>query len=332
VSAPTRSSLGTWIRALGAPRSRALPALGARLGSHPRLAQVVLAGPQHLPIRRLRGAAVSHVTTPLVYGMDARLEVVVVGGSRMRIDTTDVAGRMLATSGVWEPHVTASLRSVLRRGDVVADVGANIGYFTLLAARLVGSAGRVYAVEPSPGTYAALLDNIGRNGLGNVTPVQAAAGAEAGEATLRDVVEGTNRGASSLRSDPERGWGVRKAVAVTVPMLPLADIVLAEEWPSLRVVKIDVEGFEADVVRGLVPILDAGHRPAVLVEVHTDIDPDAAGAVVELAERYGLRLRRIVDRTEDERIFAASHPVLEDVDGAAVTGSPDPRIDLLLSE
>ena len=100
------ASAGATMRAgprRGAPRSRALPALGTRLGSHPRLARAVLAVPQRLPVRPLRAAAVSHVATPLVHGMDARLEVAVVGGSRMWVDTSDVTGRMLATSGVWEP-------------------------------------------------------------------------------------------------------------------------------------------------------------------------------------------------------------------------------------
>ncbi len=175
---------------MGAPRSRALPALGARLGSRPRLARAVLAVPQRLPIRRLRAAAVSHVTTPLVYGMDAQLEVAVVGGSRMRVDTTDVAGRMLATSGVWEPHVTAVVRSVLRPGDVVVDVGANIGYFTLLAARLVGSSGRVHALEPSVGTYERLVANLELNDAANVVPERVAAGVSAQRTGRRHVAGG----------------------------------------------------------------------------------------------------------------------------------------------
>jgi hypothetical protein len=58
---------------------------------------------------------------------------------------------------------------------------------------------------------------------------------------------------------------------------------------------------------------------------------DAAASVVAFAARYGLLIRRIVDRPDDDRIFAASHPVLEAVDGAAVIASPDARIDLLLS-
>jgi FkbM family methyltransferase len=308
----------------------ALPAVGRRLGRHPRLAGALLGLGRLLPMR-VRRTVVARLSTPLVHGMDARLEVRVVEGSRMTIETTDVAGRMLATSGVWEPHVTAVFRSLLRPGNVVVDVGANIGYFTLLAARLVGSEGRIYAIEPSPGTHAALVRNIRLNELRNVTPVEAAAGAEVGEATLRDVVEGTNRGASSLRSDPERGWGVRKAVEVTVPLNTLAAIVPVDEWPRLRLVKVDVEGFEADVLRGLVPILENGHRPSVLVEVHTDIDPDAARAVVDIAERYGFRLQRIVDRNDEDRLYAAAHVTLEKVEGAAVIASPDARIDLLLS-
>jgi FkbM family methyltransferase len=239
---------------------------------------------------------------------------------------------MLATSGIWEPHVTAVIRSVLRPGDVFVDVGANIGYFTLLAARLVGSSGRVHALEPSEGTYAKLVANLELNDLANVVPECVAAGATSGEATFRDVVEGTNTGASSLRSDPERGWGVRRAVPVTVPLRTLAEVVPEPDWPRLRRVKIDVEGYESDVLAGLEPILAAGHRPAVAVELHLDIDPDAAEFVAAYARRFGVAVARIVDRRDAERRWAADHPLLHPYDDPArLTAVDEPRVDVLLT-
>ena len=332
VSASAGARIRAWIHALGAPRARALPALGTRLGSRPRLAGAVLAVPQRLPVRPLRAAAVSHVATPLVHGMDARLEVAVVGGSRMWVDTSDVTGRMLATSGIWEPHVTAVVRRYLRPGDVFVDVGANIGYFTLLGARLVGSDGLVHALEPSEGTLAKLVANLELNDVRNVVPERVAAGATSGEATLRDAIEGSNPGASSLRSDPERGWGVRKAVPVSVRLRTLAEVVTESDWPRLRLVKVDVEGYESDVLAGLEPILSAGHRPAVAVELHCDIDPHAVDFVVDFARRYDLVVRRVVDQRDAERRWAADHPLFHEYDEPGLlTAVDDPRVDVLLT-
>jgi FkbM family methyltransferase len=264
--------------------------------------------------------------------MDARLEVGVVGGSRMMVDTTDVAGRMLATSGVWEPHVTAAVRSLLRPGDVFVDVGANIGYFTLLGARLVGTGGRVHALEPAALPYEELVANVERNGLANVVPERVAAGATSGEGTLREVVEGGNIGASSLRSDPERGWGVVRAVPLTVPLRTLADVVPVADWPRLRLVKIDVEGYETEVLTGLEPIMAAGNRPAVAVELHRDIDPDALGFVIDFAERVDLAVLHIVDRPDAERRWAAKNPILVEYDDPAGLEAVDqPRVDVLLT-
>ena len=149
---------------------------------------------------------------------------------------------------------------------------------------------------------------------------------------FRDVVEGSNTGASSLRSDPERGWGVRRAVPVDVPLRTLAEVVPEPDWPRLRLVKVDVEGYESDVLAGLEPILAAGHRPAVAVELHLDIDPDAGGFVVDFARRFGLAVARIVDRRGAERRWAASHPLLHAYDDPGhLTTVDEPRVDVLLT-
>jgi hypothetical protein len=135
--------------------------------------------------------------------MSTTLEVPVYGGSRMTVDTSDLIGQVLAVSGVWEPHITAAFRELLASGDVCVDVGAHIGYFSLLASRLVGPHGHVYALEPAPATYAALRSNLELNGVTNVTALRVAAGDREREGLLHEDRPG-NTGASSILPRPQR--------------------------------------------------------------------------------------------------------------------------------
>jgi FkbM family methyltransferase len=102
----------------------------------------------------------------------------------MRVRTDDMIGRVLAISGVWEPNVTAVFSGALAPGVVCLDIGAHIGYHTLLASKLVGSRGHVYAFEPSPESYRRLRANVDLNGLRNVTTAQLAVGEEERRAVL----------------------------------------------------------------------------------------------------------------------------------------------------
>jgi FkbM family methyltransferase len=204
----------------------------------------------------------------------------------MRVDTTDHMGRVLAVEGVWEPHVTAVFRERLGRGDVCVDVGANVGYYTLLAAELVGQEGRVYALEPSPETHAALVANVELNGYANVVAQCVAAGGTTGEAVLDSAVQSVR--AAIRRPDDEPG-GFRVAVR------PLSAIVPEAEAPRLRLIKIDVEGYELEVLRGVEPLLEQGARPAVLVELHAGHGQDAAEFLLALGRRYRLTPTEVID-------------------------------------
>ena len=142
----------------------------------------------------------------LADGLPARIEVSAVGG-RMGVDRKSLLGRVVAISGEWEPHVTNEFRKRLAPGDVCVDVGAHVGYYTLLASRLVGSGGHVYAFEPAPVCHRALLGNLERNGCANVTVFDVAAGAR--EPTVLLVAPGASPETSSLTprmlEDPHGG-------------------------------------------------------------------------------------------------------------------------------
>ena len=145
--------------------------------------------------------------------MSAQLEVRVHGGFRLRLNTSDAIGSVLATSGEWEPNIAAVFPALLRPGDTCVDVGANIGYYSLLAAQIAGPSGRVYAVEQEPNTYGILHSNIQLNAAANVTPFCVAAGAAVGEVVLND----RPRGQSGLSSVRGAGETLRADVPVDLP-------------------------------------------------------------------------------------------------------------------
>jgi FkbM family methyltransferase len=216
--------------------------------------------------------------------MDVHLEVRVAGESKMLVDTGDLIGSVLAVSGVWEPHVTALFRRLLSAGDVCIDVGANIGYFTLLAARLVGPSGHVYAFEPGPRAYPALRANLELNGATNVTVIEAAAGEAEGEALLSAPAPGNLASASLRRSGPG---------STVVPVRRIDSAVRADDLARVRLVKIDVEGYEIEVLKGLEGLFEAGARPAIVVEVNPAADGD--GYLAAFCVEHGLEAHHLVD-------------------------------------
>jgi FkbM family methyltransferase len=142
------------------------------------------------------------------------------------------------------------------------DVGANSGWFTVLAASRVGAQGRVVAVEASPLIAERLRENVRRNGLDNVRVVVSAAGREPGEV---EVVLGPAEQTSVTKVRRPAGSATGNAV---VPCDTLPSLLTDEEIAAARIVKIDVEGAEFDVVAGLGPALARfSHACEFVVEV-----------------------------------------------------------------
>ena len=92
--------------------------------------------------------------------------------------------RELALLGVHEPIATRLLNQQIKSGMRVIEIGANIGYYTLIAANLVGESGKIYAIEPEPANYALLTKNVEVNGYKNVIPIQKAISNEIGTSKL----------------------------------------------------------------------------------------------------------------------------------------------------
>lgn len=173
-------------------------------------------------------------------------------------------------AGENELPVQATLERHLAAGDVFYDVGANVGFFTVIGARLVGPGGAVIAFEPVPENAARVRENARLNGFSHVDVLEEAVFRESGRSTL---VLAEYSGGSMLESvgQPPDASGER----IEVPMTTVDEVVYERARPAPHFVKIDVEGAELDVLVGMERTL-AEQRPKVLLEVD-----DAARAGLE---------------------------------------------------
>jgi len=166
-------------------------------------------------------------------------------GMRFRCRPPDLIQMYIWLFGIWEPELSAFIAARLGPGDCFLDVGANIGYFSVLAARRVGETGSVIAVEPSPAVFPLLEESARLNDAGAaVRLVNAAAGSDVGSIP---IYSGPSHNIGLTTTVAERGF----ALAGVVQSLPLDAILRPEEKAALRMIKIDVEGREPEVLRGM---------------------------------------------------------------------------------
>ena len=154
----------------------------------------------------------------------------------------------------YEPFETSLLTAEIRPGMTIVDVGANIGYYTLLFSKLTGDAGRVYAFEPEPENFALLKQNLSRNGRNNVVALKRAASDRAGESFLYLSTENHGDHRAYASGDDRR--------KVPITMARLDDCVTA----PVDLVKMDVQGFEAHALAGMESIIAASPRLTIFTE------------------------------------------------------------------
>lgn len=224
-------------------------------------------------------------------------------GVRFAVDTQDLIQRYLYLFGVWEPHMTRWLRGRLRPGDTFVDVGANVGYYAMVASRWVGDGGQVVAIEASPTFHRKLLQHVRLNQCGNVRAINGAVSDERKELTFV-LASSANMGANSIV--PYDGPAES---SFQVEAFPLGELLEPAEISTARVIKIDVEGAEGSVVRGMIPMLDK-LRPDC--EITVEVTPDRMAQLGDSAEElmkamrdHGFHAYRLVNEYTPESYVAA---------------------------
>lgn len=211
-----------------------------------------------------------------------------VGGFQVEGNTRDLIQRYLYMFGIWEPATTSWIERSLQPGDTFVDVGANIGYFSLLAARKVGLAGSVVSIEASPSIFESLQSHLVRNQAFNVRALNAAASSELGSLQVFRAPD-DNLGATTTVDYGEPGY----VLEAEVEAAPLHELLTPEEAANARIIKVDVEGAEWDVVQGLLPLL--GGRPDLEVIVEMQGDELADGRIIRAFADAGFHCYSVVN-------------------------------------
>jgi FkbM family methyltransferase len=206
-------------------------------------------------------------------------------GDTFDADLSSALEWQLWAFGSFEKHFAELFSYLVSPGDRCLDVGANVGVHTIRLARLVGQDGEVIAIEPNPEVVQRTRRNISLNGLANVRVIGAAASERPGEMRLyRPSPHDTNRARASLMHHR-----YLTGATTTVPVVTVDGIC---EGAPVALIKIDVEGHEAAVVRGATDTI-ASHAPSIVFEYAPQLLDDAVAQTPFgwLAERGYLLFR-----------------------------------------
>jgi FkbM family methyltransferase len=195
-----------------------------------------------------------------------------------------VIGRLRPNRG-YEFSFDVAIFSHLREGDVVWDVGANVGYYTKRFADMIGPLGMVFAFEPLPGTIARLRENL--EGVKNYALVPFALGAESGFVTMQtggDALGATNRIVDNAHNGD-----------MTIQVETGDAVIASGQAKTPTLIKIDTEGFELDVLRGMEALIeDTPTLRALFIEVHFGLlaergMPKAPITIEQLLKKNGFK-------------------------------------------
>jgi FkbM family methyltransferase len=224
-------------------------------------------------------------------------------------NTADGIQKTICYFGVWEPNLTAWISDRLKPGDLFVDIGANIGYFSLLASRIVGKSGRVVAIEPSLPTFGLLQRNLSLNRARNVRAVNVAVSDREEEMDLF-LHPANDSGRATMAKEWADGQGYHRGSRVRA--LPLNRVLENSEIRAARLIKIDVEGYEGHILPDLLQLLpNCRNDLEIIVEVTPSALAQEGKAASEMLEEFtsrGFRLYAIENNYSAGSYVQAARP------------------------
>lgn len=187
-----------------------------------------------------------------------------------------------------ERYEISLLRKILQPGDVAWDIGANIGYYSCLFAKLVGETGKVYSFEPAKSTYEFLKDQIQLNNFTNITPLRLGLGSKIESVPLYYNQPGAGEGTASIK------YTAGKSNQEDIQIETIDHLCSQQRIEIPDFVKIDVEGFQQEVFEGAQGFL-AKHSPMILAELQ-DENKEEIHALEKMIREQGYSLYEIHKR------------------------------------
>ena len=205
-------------------------------------------------------------------------------GNKMLLDPHEcVDGGLLFAPKHVQWREVRLLFACLQKGDTFLDIGANIGFYSLLASRLVGGTGRVLAIEADPYNYSRLQQNIRINNVKNITPVNLGVSDKPETLGLGRNLSGNRGGNSFLFAGDE---------SVDVECMPLFEILKEQKVHSVKAAKIDIEGMEYRVLQKFIADAPGALLPeTVIIEDHPEWHGLVGGNALELLEKADYQIK-----------------------------------------
>ncbi len=204
----------------------------------------------------------------------------------------------ISDEGVFEPEMLDQFIHYIHKDMTFIDVGANIGQHTLFASRLVGGNGHVISFEPIPRLYEQIKRSVEKNTMHNINLINAGCGKEDSTSTI--YIDTTNAGASSLFLPRSDGKIEEVTVHIKNPIPLLA------HYTKIDVIKIDVEGYEYNVLLGLEPII-ARDKPILFLEYSPSFyeknkssDIHDGIHILQLLQKYGYTIKDLDHHSPSE--------------------------------
>lgn len=240
------------------------------------------------PLRAATNAVLRSISRPAVTINDARVV----------LNPHDPVISGALTLRVYERAETEIFLQLLRPGATMLDIGANVGYYTALAMRALGPRGKVVALEPDPESFRYLQQTVLANAGAHVTCINRAAGRSRGTGTL--FTSSDNRGDNRMYANSLANGSCQVAVSSI-------DEILAElKIPQANIVKMDVQGFEGQVLAGMRNTLAASPSLAMMMEFWPSgltAAGDEPAAILRSLEALGFRLLEILPAGKIRRIL-----------------------------
>ncbi len=221
---------------------------------------------------------------------DIILETNLTFGSKIYLFARDYGHRHMFFHGSWEVPTTRFLESAREPGWTFLDVGANVGYYSLLARFLGGQTAQIHAFEPNPELFRLLMQSVAAVGGQSIWAVEMACSNRSGAAELYLSTEAGNSGLSTLRSDVLNG-----AQPLTVNIVTLDDYCIGHNVVP-TVIKVDAEGLEIPVLEGANGLLTAQIPRYVICELEPSRAP--FGPLRDLMATYRYSAKSISDSGE----------------------------------
>ena len=215
----------------------------------------------------------------------------------MNLHMPDLIQSYIYYFGIWEPNLTHYIRRTLCPGDYFIDVGANVGFYTLLGAKCVGEAGKVHAIEASPIICTFLRKNLELNVFKNIAVHNLAVSDKCQALEIFNAKNSQNFGATTTRSSKAITRGFKSEGHVDAA--PIDQIVPRDDLLKARIIKIDVEGAEAQVIQGMLHLLkEFSDNTEIIVELNREAIEESdqtIGDILELFKQNGFYAFQILN-------------------------------------